>query len=69
LYSLNRQGNRCYPFVATVDGHFAGFALADDAIKAAETGNWMDQFFVLKNVIAQLRGNKDWLGFNAAEMA
>ena len=42
----------CVPFVATVGGRYAGFALADGAVKVeaevGSAGHWMDQFFVLK---------------------
>ena len=38
----------CHPFVATVDGKYAGFALVDGAVKVGSAGYWMDQFFVLK---------------------
>jgi predicted acetyltransferase len=31
-----------------VSGHYAGFALADGAVKVGKSGHWMDQFFVLK---------------------
>jgi predicted acetyltransferase len=42
-----RQAN-CHPFVALVNGHYAGFALVDGSVKVAGSGHWMDQFFVLK---------------------
>jgi predicted acetyltransferase len=49
-YSLGRfwADDGCHAFVATVSGHYAGFALADGAVKVGEKGHWMDQFFVLK---------------------
>ncbi len=49
-YALDRYWSspESRPFVATVAGRYAGFALADHAVKVAESGNWMDQFFVLK---------------------
>jgi predicted acetyltransferase len=49
-YALGRfwSTNDCHAFVATVAGHYAGFALADGAVKVGRSGNWMDQFFVLK---------------------
>jgi predicted acetyltransferase len=49
-YSLDRfwSGEGCRAFVATVSGHYAGFALADGAVKVGTNGHWMDQFFVLK---------------------
>lgn len=49
-YSLDRfwSGDGCRAFVATVSGHYAGFALADGAVKIGTNGHWMDQFFVLK---------------------
>jgi predicted acetyltransferase len=42
------SGDGCRAFVAAVSGHYAGFALADGAVKAGQSGHWMDQFFVLK---------------------
>jgi predicted acetyltransferase len=59
-FALDRywSASRCYPFVAMVDSRFAGFALADDAVKVAETGRWMDQFFVLKKYRRQNVGTK-----------
>ncbi len=49
-YSLDRfwSADDCRAFVATVSGHYAGFALADGAVKVSKSGHWMDQFFVLK---------------------
>ena len=49
-YVLDRfwSGDGCRAFVATVSGHYAGFALADGAVKVGKSGHWMDQFFVLK---------------------
>jgi predicted acetyltransferase len=49
-YALDRfwSGDSCHAFVATVAGHYAGFALADGAVKVGTWGHWMDQFFVLK---------------------
>jgi predicted acetyltransferase len=49
-YVLDRfwSGDGCSAFVATVSGHYAGFALADGAVKVGTSGHWMDQFFVLK---------------------
>jgi predicted acetyltransferase len=49
-YSLDRfwSADDCHAFVATVSGHYAGFALADGAVKVGTTGHWMDQFFILK---------------------
>ena len=49
-YWLDRywSSKHCTAFVVQVAGHYAGFALADEAVKVAKTGNWMDQFFVLK---------------------
>lgn len=38
----------CHPFVALVEGHYAGFALVDRSVKIGPSGYWMDQFFVLK---------------------
>lgn len=49
-YELDRYWRQahCHPFVALIDGHYAGFALVDGSVKVAKTGHWMDQFFVLK---------------------
>jgi predicted acetyltransferase len=49
-YALDRfwSGDGCRAFVATVCGHYAGFALTDGAVKVGMSGHWMDQFFVLK---------------------
>jgi predicted acetyltransferase len=49
-YALDRywQDPDCHPFVALVDGYYAGFALVDAAVKVGPSGHWMDQFFVLK---------------------
>lgn len=49
-YSLDRywSNERCFPFVATLAGRYAGFALVDSAVKVGSNGQWMDQFFVLK---------------------
>jgi predicted acetyltransferase len=49
-YSLDRfwRDDGCHAFVATVSGRYAGFALADGAVKVGDAGHWMDQFFVLK---------------------
>ncbi len=49
-YALARywQDGQCHPFVASVAGHYAGFALVDGAVKVGSVGHWMDQFFVLK---------------------
>jgi predicted acetyltransferase len=49
-YALDRfwSADGCHAFVATVSGHYAGFALADGAVKVGNSGHWMDQFFVLK---------------------
>jgi predicted acetyltransferase len=49
-YSLDRYWSKpdCHPFVATVNGRYAGFALVDGAVKVGPTGHWMDQFFILK---------------------
>ena len=59
-FALDRywSSKTCRPFVATVAGHFAGFALADEAVKIAQTGNWMDQFFVLKKYRRDSLGTK-----------
>ena len=49
-YSLERywKESSCHPFIALVNGNYAGFALVDEATKIASSGHWMDQFFVLK---------------------
>jgi predicted acetyltransferase len=49
-YALDRywQHPACVPFVFTVDGAYAGFALVDDAVKLPGSEHWMDQFFVMK---------------------
>lgn len=49
-YSLDRYWKEpsCHPFVALVNGYYAGFALVDGATKIKDSGRWMDQFFVLK---------------------
>jgi predicted acetyltransferase len=49
-YSLDCYWSKpdCHPFVATVNGRYAGFALVDGAVKVGTAGHWMDQFFVLK---------------------
>lgn len=49
-YDLDRywHGADCHPFVVVVDGHYAGFALVDRAVKIGSSGCWMDQFFILK---------------------
>ena len=50
-YALDRfwQGTEGHHvFVAQVNGHYAGFALVDQAVKIGPAGHWMDQFFVLK---------------------
>jgi predicted acetyltransferase len=54
-YDLDRYfaDANCHAFVATADGHYAGFALVDQAVKAGQTGRWMDQFFILKKYRGQ----------------
>jgi predicted acetyltransferase len=49
-YELDRYwtDQDCRPFVALVDGHYAGFALVDRAVKVMSDGYWMDQFFIVK---------------------
>jgi predicted acetyltransferase len=49
-YSLDRfwRDSDCHPFLALVDGKYAGFALVDSSLKIGEHGRWMDQFFVMK---------------------
>ena len=37
-----------HPFIARVDGKFAGFALVNDEVRVGSTGRWMDQFFVIR---------------------
>lgn len=38
----------CFPYVFLAAGHFAGFALVDQAVKLPGGEFWMDQFFVMK---------------------
>jgi predicted acetyltransferase len=49
-HSLERlwRNEHCYPFLACVDGRYAGFALVDAVVKAEESTCWMDRFFILK---------------------
>lgn len=49
-YALDRywDSDGCHPFVATVSGAYAGFALVDSAVRVGMEGSWMDQFFILK---------------------
>ena len=49
-YDLTRhvEGRRSFAHVATVSGHYAGFALVAPAIVTQKDGFWMEQFFVLK---------------------
>ena len=49
-YALDRywDAEACCPFVATVGGRYAGFALVDSSVRIGTEGHWMDQFFVLK---------------------
>lgn len=49
-YELDRFWNdkKCIPFVALVEGRYAGFALVDSHVKIGPSGHWMDQFFILK---------------------
>jgi predicted acetyltransferase len=49
-YALDRYWNASgnYPYVALIDGRYAGFALVDDRVKLSGGQYWMDQFFVLK---------------------
>jgi predicted acetyltransferase len=49
-YALDRywSASSNYPYVALVDGRYAGFALVDDQVKLPGGQYWMDQFFVLK---------------------
>lgn len=49
-YPLGRYWSRddCHPFIVTVNGQLAGFALVDAALRVGSSGHWMDQFFVLK---------------------
>lgn len=48
----------CHPFVALVEGHYAGFALVDRSVKIGPSGYWMDQFFVLKKYPALRPGSR-----------
>lgn len=49
-YALDRYWGHpaCLPLLATWQGHPAGFALVDGAVRVGTQGHWMDQFFVLK---------------------
>ena len=49
-YALDRywDSEGFHPFVATLDDRFAGFALANPAVRIGTHGHWMDQFFVLR---------------------
>ena len=49
-YALDRYWDTegFHPFVATVDGKYAGFALANQEVRVGTQGCWMDQFFVLR---------------------
>lgn len=57
-YELDRfrTSDRCYAFVLTYGGAYAGFALVDEAVKVGELGYWMDQFFILKKYRRQGAG-------------
>jgi predicted acetyltransferase len=59
-YELDRfwRAEGCLALVATVAGRYAGFALVDRSVKVAQSGNWMDQFFVLKKYRGQGLGKK-----------
>jgi predicted acetyltransferase len=54
-YALDRywDSEGFHPFVATADGKYAGFALANQAVRIGTEGYWMDQFFVLKKYRSQ----------------
>ena len=49
-YALDRywDSEGFHPFVATAASKYAGFALANQAVRIGTEGYWMDQFFVLK---------------------
>jgi predicted acetyltransferase len=49
-YALDRywDSDGCWPFVVTVEGRYAGFALVDGGVRLGTEGHWMDQFFVLR---------------------
>jgi predicted acetyltransferase len=49
-YALDRYWRQpsCKPFVFTVAGRYAGFALVDDSIVLPESALWMAQFFVVR---------------------
>ena len=49
-YELDRYWAKAehHPFIAVVDGKFAGFALVNDEVKVGSRGSWMDQFFVIR---------------------
>ncbi len=49
-HSLDRlwRDKNCYPFVACLDGKYAGFALVDAVVRVEESASWMNKFFILK---------------------
>lgn len=57
-YALDRYWDEqgCYPFVATAEGKYVGFALVDSSVRVGTAGHWMDQFFVLKKYRRQGAG-------------
>ena len=57
-YALDRYWDKqgCYPFVATAEGKYVGFALVDSSVRVGTAGHWMDQFFVLKKYRRQGAG-------------
>jgi predicted acetyltransferase len=59
-YALDRYWDApgCRPFVATVGGRYAGFALVDPFVRIGTDGHWMDQFFVLKKYRRQGVGRR-----------
>ena len=49
-YALDRYWDTegFHPFVVTLNGKYAGFALVNQAVRIGTHGYWMDQFFILK---------------------
>jgi predicted acetyltransferase len=52
----HREGQRFFAHVATVNDHYAGFALVAPAKVTRKDGFWMEQFFVLKKYRRQAVG-------------
>jgi len=47
-----------HPFMAMANGHHAGFALVNRAVRSGSEGWWMDQFFILKKYRRQGLGGQ-----------